>query len=106
MRESDWSSDVCSSDLDGGGEVAHLARPEAVAGLHAQGQQMAAFDDLINGAGGHHLHLLARAEGSLHDPEVDDDAAVRVILAVEDQRLQRRIRVPLGGRHVLYDIHT
>ncbi|CAN3974124.1 Tyrosine recombinase XerD, partial [Dysosmobacter welbionis] len=90
--------------LDGGGEVAHLAGPEAVAGLHAQGQQMAAFDDLISGSRGHHLHLLARAEGPLHDAEVDDDAPIRVILTVEDQRLQRRIRVPLGGRHVLYDI--
>ncbi|CAN4006225.1 RusA family crossover junction endodeoxyribonuclease, partial [Dysosmobacter welbionis] len=64
--------------LDGGGEVAHLAGPEAVAGLHAQGQQMAAFDDLISGSRGHHLHLLARAEGPLHDAEVDDDAPIRV----------------------------
>ena len=90
--------------LDRGGEVAHLAGLELIAGLHAQGQQVAALDDLVSGAGGHHLHLLARADAALHDAEVDDDAAVRVILAVEDQGLQGRLRVPLGGRDVLHDV--
>ena len=46
---------------------------------------MAALNDLIRSAGGHHLHLLAGTEGPLHKPHIDNDAAIAVILAVEDQ---------------------
>jgi hypothetical protein len=58
---------------------------------------VAALHHLILGAGGHHAHGLAHGERPLHQPQIDDDAPVGVVLAVEDQRLQRRGVAPLGG---------
>ena len=52
--------------FDGGGEIAHLPRAETAAGLHAQGQQVAALHHLVRRAGGHHLHRLPGPEGALH----------------------------------------
>ena len=71
--------------FDGGGEIAHLPRPEAVTGLHAERQQMPALHHLVAGAGGHHLYRLPGPETALHEPHVDDDPPVAVVLAVENQ---------------------
>src|SRR3546814_9589064 len=57
MRISDWSSDVCSSDLEGGsGAAAALASAEAIAG-HGPAQHGAAMI-------AHRLVLACRAERS------------------------------------------
>ena len=90
--------------LNGSGEVAHLSGLQAVAGLKAQGQQVAALHHLVGGAGGHQLHLLAGADAALHQPHVHDDAPVAVVLAVEDQGFQGRVHVAGGGGHVLDDV--
>ena len=90
--------------FNAGGKIAHLAGLQAVAGLQAQGQQVAALDDLVHGAGGHELHLLAGADAALHDAEIHDDAPVAVVLAVKDQRLQRSVHIAGGRRHVFHDI--
>ena len=71
--------------FDGGGEPAHLSSGELAGGLHAQGPQIAAVQHLIRSAGGHHLHVHALFDGAVHHPEIDDDALIGVILAVEDQ---------------------
>ena len=57
-----------------------------------------------DGAGPHEPHFLARRERPLHDPHVSHHAAVRVVLAVEDQGPQRSGRTPLGRRHLLDDL--
>ena len=58
--------------------------------------QIADLHDLIDRAGGHHADVHAGRDGAVHDAQIDDDAAVGVILAVEDQALQRRVPVALG----------
>ena len=90
--------------FDGGGEVTHLAGGEGVGRFHAQRAEVAALDDLIRSAGGHHLHLHTGAHRALHDAEIDDHAPVGVILAVEDQRLEGSVRVAGGGGNVVHDI--
>ena len=65
---------------------------------------MAALHYLVGGAGSHQLHRLAGADGALHQAHVDDDAPVAVVLAVENQSLQRRVHVAGGGGHVLHDV--
>src|SRR3546814_12910038 len=58
MRISDWSSDVCSSDLFGVGEVAALAAP-------ALGDQAAGAVDARR-VKLHELHVLQRQAGAQH----------------------------------------
>ena len=86
--------------LDGGGEPAHLAGGQLGAGVHTQGAQIAAVQHLVGGAGGHHLHAHTLFQSALHDPEVDDDALVGVVLAVENQGLQGGVGVAGGGGDV------
>ena len=54
-------------------------------------------------AGVHQADLLPRPEDALAHPDQHDDAAVRVVLGVEDQRLERRRPVALGRRQPLHD---
>ena len=65
--------------------------------------QIAALHDLVLGARGHHAHVHARADRAVHHAQIDDDAPIGIVLAVEDQRLQRRVGIALGGRHVPHD---
>ena len=90
--------------LDGGGKIAHLPGDELPAGLHADGQQVAALQHLVLGARGHQLDRHPRPDGPLHHPEVDDDPPVGVVLAVEDQGPEGGPGIALGGGHVGYDI--
>ena len=66
--------------------------------------QIAALHHLIDCAGGHHFDVHARADHAVHHAKIDHNAAIAVILAVKDQRLQRRVPVALGGRD-LFDDH-
>ena len=90
--------------FDGGSEVAHLAGDQLAAGLHPQGEQVAALQHLIGRARGHHLHLHPGLDGTLHHTEIDDHAPVGVVLAVKDQGAERGLRVALGGGDILYDV--
>ena len=45
--------------------------------------------------------LSPRLERAVHDPHQRDDADVVVEPGVDDERLQRRIRIALGGRNAL-----
>ena len=86
--------------LDGGGEPAHFSGGQLGGGLHAQGLEVAAVQDVILGPGGHHPDLHSLLQGALHDAEIDDDAHIGVVLAVEDQGLQGSLGISLGCRDV------
>ena len=90
--------------LDGGGEVAHLTGTQLAAGVQTDGQHMAAFHHLVDCPAGHHLHVHTGLDTAFHDSHQNNDAAVGVILGVEDQRLQRSVFVPGGSGHVLDDV--
>ena len=64
---------------------------------------MADLEDLVLRAGGHEADLHVAPDRALHHAHEDDDAAVGVILAVEDERLQRRVRVALRGGDIVDD---
>jgi hypothetical protein len=90
--------------LDAGGEIAYLAGLQAVRGLVAQRLEIAALQNGVLRAAGHHANGLALADGTLHDAEQHHHAHVGVVLAVEYQRPQRRLGVALGGGHVLHHV--
>src|SRR5437764_981556 len=52
----------------------------------------------------HEHDLLARAHRPLDDAHQHDHAAVAVVPAVEDERLERSRRIALGRRHVVDDL--
>ena len=89
--------------LDRGGDVADLARGKLLLRHEAGRAHHAALDDGELGAGGHHADGHAGPDGAVHDADVDDDAPVAVVDAVEDERAQRGGFVPLGGGDVRDD---
>ena len=89
--------------LDGGREISDLARAEAFRRDHTLRVQIPDFHDLVNSAGGHHADIHAGIHRAVHDAQIDDRAAVGVILAVEDQTLQRRFPVARGRGNVVHD---
>ena len=89
--------------LDAGREVADVAAAELVAGIEPDRAQVADLEDLVLRAGGHEADLHVAPDRALHHAHEDDDAAVGVILAVEHERLQRRVRVALRGGDVVDD---
>ena len=60
------------------------------------------FHYFVDRPGGHHLDVHSRPDGPFFYPQVNDDAPVGVVLAVEDQRLKRRGPVA-GGRGNIRD---
>ena len=64
---------------------------------------IAALNDLELSTGRHHAHLHARFHVTVHQAHINDNALVRVVLAVKDQRTQRRVRVAGRCRDVGYD---
>ena len=89
--------------FDRRGEVANLARLQLLLRRQAERQQMATLEHLKDRAGRHHLDAHAGADRPIHQAHIDDNALVGVILAVEDQRAQRRIRVTCRRRDVGHD---
>ncbi|MBG9887033.1 hypothetical protein ABE10_10920, partial [Bacillus toyonensis] len=78
--------------LHPGDEVADLAHAESLGrgGLWAR---HADLEQLVVGAGGHHLDPLARFQLAVDHPDIRDDAAIGVIDGVEDHRPRGRVRV-------------
>src|SRR3546814_2639975 len=63
MRISDWSSDVCSSDLEGGADrrgIVRLLRPGLGAGAEQRGQPAARFHRLDGDVAGRQLRGMLR----------------------------------------------
>ncbi len=54
-------------------------------------------------AGRHHADLRALPHGPVENPHEDDHAAVAVVERIEDQRLQRSVRVAGGRRKLVHD---
>ena len=65
---------------------------------------MAHLHHLVAGAGGHEQHLGVLAKHAVKHAHQDDDAPVVVILAVEDQRLERRVGIALWRGNVFHDV--
>ena len=87
--------------LDGGDDVADLAGAQLLDWGHHRPEHADLVDDEV-AAAVHHPHAHPRLDGAVDDTDVDHDAAVDVVLAVEDQRLEGRVGIALGGRHPLH----
>ena len=100
-RGGDGLADAGLGDvLDAGDQVADLAGAE----LGQRGRHRSAsadLDDLVQRAGLHELQPAAAGQPAVHHPHRADHAAVLVELAVEDQRLQRRVGIARRRRDAL-----
>ena len=90
--------------LDGGGEVAHLPRPQLLAALVPQGPQQPALQHLVLRPAGHHPDWHSLFQRPVHDPEVDDNPLVGVVVAVKDEGPQGGVGVSGGGGHMLHHV--
>ena len=88
--------------LDPGDEVADLARTE-LGDRGRRGQSHPDLVGLVDGAGLHEPDPGLRAQTAVHHPDGAHHAAVLVVLAVEDERLQRRVGVAGRRRDALDD---
>ena len=84
--------------LDGCGQEAHVAGLEFIDVDHVGGEDAQARD-VVLGAGGHELDARAGLEAAVQHAEQHDHALIGVVPAVEDQGLEGRVRVALGGGH-------
>ena len=83
--------------LDAGDDEADVAGSE-LARRHGLRREAAELVDLVAAARRHHADLVADLERAVDDAHQRDDADVVVEPRVDDERLQRRIRVALGLR--------
>ena len=88
--------------LDAGNQIAHVAGRERVLG-HPVHLEDANLVGVILVVRGEELHHLVGLDGAVEDAEIGDDAAEGVEHGVEDEGLQRGIRVALGGGDALDD---
>ena len=86
--------------FDGGGDVAHFAGPQGIPGTQTVRTHGAHFHHLVFRSGGHHFDVHAGLHRALLYPGVDDDATIRVVLAVKNQGLEGAVPVPRRSRHV------
>ena len=86
--------------LDAGGQIADLTSLQLGTGRKVGSTHVAHFYQRELRAGGHHADGIAGLHGALKHTDIDDNALVAVVDAVEDQRLQRGIRVAGGSRNV------
>ena len=90
--------------LDGSRHITDLAGGQFFAGDEAAGAEVADLHDLEHGARGHHLDPGPLLHGAVHHAAEYDDTAVGVIEGVENEGLERRLRIPLGRRQLLHDL--
>ena len=94
---------ACLGDgLDAGDQVADLARTE-LGNRRRHRPADTDLDRLLRRAGLHEHQLRPVGQAAVHHPDRADDAAVLVVLAVEDQRLQRCVGVALRRGNPLAD---
>ena len=85
----DGVADLCLADvLETGRDVAHLAGGELL-DRHELRSEDAELQGFRDHAAGHEADRLRGLERALLEPDVDDDALVGVVVAVEDQALDR-----------------
>ncbi len=83
--------------LEAGRDVADLAGDQLL-DRHELRPEDAELERIGLGAAAHQADRVTLADRPLGEADVDDDPLVRVVVAVEDQALQRLGRVALGGR--------
>ncbi len=83
--------------FDVGDDKADLAGGEGIDGGGAGGE-FAEVGDVEEGVLAHHADALGFDEGAVDDADVDDDAAVVVVLGVEDEGLEGGVGGAFGGR--------
>ena len=88
--------------LDVRGEEADFAHAERVDGERL-GREDAELFDLVVLPGLHQANLLPGPHDAVDDAHEDDDAAIGVVPGVEDQRLERRVGIPVGRRQPVDD---
>ena len=93
-----------SDALDGCGKIADFAGTQHALIHQRVGGHIASLHDGKFRAGRHQLNGIADLYRTLFYPDIDDNALVCVIVAVEDQRLERCIRVALWCRDVRHDL--
>ena len=86
-----------------GGKVANLTRTQLLLRRQTKRQHVAALKHLKFCTGGHHFDLHARADLTVKQTHVNDNALVRVVLAVEHECAQRRICIALRRRNISDD---
>src|SRR5713101_3084674 len=85
--------------LDRGGDVTDLTRGQFL-GRRGPRREPSHLIDFVNFSGVHHPDLVARLDLAIDDADVGDDAAVDVVMRVEDQRTQRCRGIPVRRRHL------
>ena len=84
--------------LHAGDDEAHLSGRKRVTWRRAR-REDAQLVTLVLGVGGHHADAVARPERAVDDPYQHHHAHVVVEPRVDDQRLQRCVRIALGRRN-------
>ncbi len=84
--------------LDRRGHIADLARRQLLCGARAR-REPAHLVDLVDLVGVHHPDSGPGDDLAVHDAHVGDDAAIGVVVRVEDQRAQRSGRIAVRRRY-------
>ena len=88
--------------FDVGDDETDFAGADGVDGF-GFGHELAEVGDGVEGAFAHEADFLALGEFSVHDADVDDDAAVVVVFGIEDEALERGVGIAFGGREAFGD---
>ena len=101
IRQGDGVADAgVLHGLDAGGQIADLTGLQLVAGGQAGSAHVAHFHQRELCAGGHQADGVAGLDRTFKDADIDDDALVAVVDAVEDEGLEGGVRVAGGGGDV------
>ncbi|CDN46190.1 hypothetical protein BN871_LI_00040 [Paenibacillus sp. P22] len=89
--------------LDAGDDEADISYGKLVHDAHAR-LEGSDLDDLEFSAGRHEVDLGAGLDAAVDDAHVDDDALVRIVVGVEDQRLERLVGISRRSGNLLDDL--
>ncbi len=88
--------------LDAGNYIAYIAGREFLAGLHVEFEHPDLICIILL-AGSHEFHEIVLPDRAVDNLEIGNDTAEGIEYGVENQSLQRSLRIALGGGHSLYD---
>ena len=90
--------------LDGRHDISHHTRGQLLTREKRTRPEVSYFHHFFPCPRCHHPDHRALFYGSLHDTAEDYDSFIGIIDRIEDQRLQRSLRIPLGGRNLRHDL--